>query len=104
MSDDLSRERSKSWDRTYLVSLPSPPMGHMLHKQESCSEIDEEDDESMLLVTAREPWRQCEGCLLAGGQRETDPSKPEWSTTEACKGILAGTNAEVHRLVSAAVV
>ena len=53
----------------------------------------------MQLVTASAPWRQCEGCLLASGRREIDPSEPEWSIDEARKRILGGVRAEVDMLI-----
>ena len=38
-------------------------------------------------------------CLLAGGLREIDPSKTEWSTTEARKRMFVGAKAEVDMLI-----
>ena len=73
-------------------------MRHLLHEQESFSEA-HDDVASMLLVTAHEPGRQCERCLVAGGRRENDPSKPEWSTPEAHKIILCGVKVEVDILI-----
>ena len=75
-------------DCSYPVSLPSPPRCPLYHEQDSFSVVHDEDNESMLLVTACEPRKQCEGWLLTSGRREIDP--PESATTEARKIILAG--------------
>ena len=38
-------------DRACPVSFPSPPVRHVLHTQGRCSEVDDQDDEPMLLMT-----------------------------------------------------
>ena len=74
----------------FLVIAPIVCLHH-LHPCAICCtsirgfpEVHDEHDESMLLA--------------ARGRRDTDPSKPEWSTTEARAKILAGATAEADIL------
>ena len=82
-----------------VLSTPQSPNRAETARQVGDLGQDHEDEkEEMMLVTAVAPGPHSEGCLLAGGRRETVPSSPEWSTGREliAKGVKAETDMLIH--------